>query len=167
MAKTNLKATLSKDSFGNLAKQVTLYKERYQKGVELGIEEATKQCYELICKMMSDSNLSSHISNVKWEFNSQSNIGKISTSDIVVMFHEFGTGIKGTQDDWANIFGYKVNQSGKGQKGWYFKNERLGYEGITHGLTSKHIFYKAMMETQKKLPQTVQISVSKTVGAMY
>lgn len=167
MTKTQLTATLSKDSFGNLAKKVQLYGEKYKLGISRGIEESTKQCYDLICKMMSSNNLSSHIGNIKWEFDNKTNKGKISTTDIVIIFHEFGTGIKGTQDEWANIFGYTVNSSGKGDKGWYFKNKNHGYDGITHGLTTKHIFYQAMLEMQKQLPKNVEISVSKTVGAMY
>lgn len=165
--KTQFVATLSKDSFGKIAKQVQLYKQRYKTGIQLGVEEATKRCYEIICKMMNQYNLSSHISNVKWEYNSKMHVGKVYTTDIVIIFHEFGTGAKGTQDEWANAFGYKVNQSGKGDKGWNFYNENRKYGGITHGLTSKHIFYQAMLTIQKQLSETVNVYVSKTVGAMY
>ncbi|MCI9585263.1 MAG: hypothetical protein HFH45_01345 [Bacilli bacterium] len=163
MAKTQLNVTLSKDSFGNLAKQVTLYKQRYKTGVEKGIKEATQECYDFICKKMKENNLSSHIGNIQCDVEN----GKISTTDIVIIFHEFGTGIKGTQDDWADAFAYTVNKSGKGEKGWYFHNDSKGYEGITHGLTAKHIFYQALLETQKKLPKTIQVSVTRTIGDMY
>lgn len=167
MARTKLVATLSKNSFGTLAKQVQQYGKLYKQGVALGVEEATKECYELICKLMSANNLSTHTGNVKWKFDSKTNIGTISTNDIVIIFHEFGTGIKGSQSEWANVFGYKVNQSGKGQTGWKFYNKEHGYGGITHGLETKKIFYQAFVEIRKKLPQTVSVSVSKTVGAMY
>lgn len=167
MAKTKLTATLSKDSFDKLAKQVRLFGEKYVNGVNLGIENATIECYELICKKLAENNLSNHIGNVAMRYDRETKTGKISTTDIVIIFHEFGTGIKGTQDEWASLFDYTVNASGKGEKGWYFKNETNGYEGITHGLTTKHIFYESLLEIQKKIPKTVALSVNRTVGAMY
>ena len=167
MARTKLTAVLSKDSFNQLANKVELFGQQYIKGLQLGIEEATNQCYQLISQKMETYGLSDHIGNIKVEFDLKNNIGKISTEDIVIIFHEFGTGIKGTQNKWADLFGYTVNQSGKGEDGWYFKNEKNNYEGITHGLTSKHIFYESLREIQQQLPRTVSISIAKTVGAMY
>lgn len=167
MSKTKLTASLAKNSFGQLAKQVQEYGKLYNQGIALGIEQATNECYDIIINLMKSSNLSNHTGNVEKKFDSKTNTGIISTSDIVIMFHEFGTGIKGTQDEWASAFGYVVNESGKGQAGWKFYNENQGYGGITHGLTSKKIFYQALMEMRKKLPTTVSISVSKTTGAMY
>ena len=100
-------------------------------------------------------------------YDKEKNIGKVYTSDIVIIFHEFGTGVRGKQDEWANAFEYKVNESGKGETGWFFENKTHGYSGITHGLTSKHIFYESMLEVRKIIPKTIALSISKTVGAMY
>lgn len=167
MSKTTLKANLSKDSLDRLIRQIELYGKNVQSGTQLGIEQTLKQVYELICDKMKSNNLEDHISSVSWKYDNITNSGYIKTNDIVIIFHEFGTGVKGSQDDWANTFGYTVNQSGKGEKGWKFYNAKHKYGGITHGLTSKHIFYEAMLEAEKRLPKNVQISVSKTVGAMY
>ena len=167
MSKTVLKANLSKDSLDRLINQIKIYGEKVQDGTQLGIEETLKETYEFICNKMKANNLEDHVSSVEWKYDSLKNSGYIKTNDIVIIFHEFGTGIKGTQDEWANAFDYQVNQSGKGEKGWFFYNKKNNYGGITHGLVSKHIFYEAMLEAEKKLPKNVQISVSKTVGAMY
>lgn len=135
--------------------------------MQLGVQEATELAYRTILQKMEQYNLSNHVGNVYMSYDKEKMIGKVYTSDIVLIFHEFGTGIKGKQDKWANEFDYQVNASGKGKKGWFFKNETHGYQGITHGLTAKHIFYETLMEVKKQLPKTVAISVSRTVGAMY
>lgn len=167
MARKKLQATLSKNSFNQLAKQVEMFGSQYIKGIQIGVEEATKQLYETIIKKLNDNNLSNHIGNVYYSYDNLARIGKVWTDDIVIIFHEFGTGVKGTQDNWASLFDYQVNQSGKGEKGWYFYNENGDYGGITHGLSTKHIFYESLMEIKKQLPKTMSVSVSRTIGEMY
>lgn len=167
MPKLKLQANLSKQSINNLIKEIKVYGNNIEKGISLGIEEATKNLYDLICAKMKTCNLEDHIGNIVYSYDKKEKIGKVKTNDIVIIFHEFGTGIKSTQDEWASYFDYQVNQSGKGQSGWFFENETYGYSGITHGLTAKHIFYESLLEIQKQLSKTISISVFKTTGAMY
>ena len=77
MARTKLTAVLSKDSFNQLANKVELFGQQYIKGLQLGIEEATNQCYQLISQKMETYGLSDHIGNIKVEFDLKNNIGKI------------------------------------------------------------------------------------------
>lgn len=161
MSKVIIKGNLSRNSFKQIVKELKDYKRKLNKGAELGIEEASLKLYDLILEKMDSYNLSDHKGEVKHE---KITIGKnqaykVYTNDIVIMFHEFGTGIKGTNDKWANTFGYTVNASGKGEKGWYFYNKKNNYGGITHGLTSKHIFYEALMEIEKDLAKEVQVQI--------
>lgn len=165
--KTVFQATFSKDSFGNIAKKIELYGKQLEQGVNIGVEKATKQLYELIIKKCEENNITIHKDEIKWKYYYDDKIGKVWTNDIVIIFNEFGTGINGIQDEWANTFGYQVNMSGKGEKGWYFKNEDHNYDGITHGILSKHIFYESLIEIRETLPKTIGIEVSKTVGKMY
>ena len=161
MSRIIIKGNLSRNSFKQIVKELKDYKMKLNKGAELGIEEASLKLYDLILEKMDSYNLSDHKGEVKHE---KITIGrhqayKVYTNDIVIMFHEFGTGIKGTNDKWANTFGYIVNASGKGEKGWYFYNKKNNYGGITHGLTSKHIFYEALMEIEKDLAKEVQVQI--------
>lgn len=161
MSRVIIKGNLSRNSFKQIVKELKDYKRKLNKGAELGIEEASLKLYDLILEKMDSYNLSDHKGEVKHE---KITIGrhqayKVYTNDIVIMFHEFGTGIKGTNDKWANTFGYTVNASGKGEKGWYFYNKKNNYGGITHGLTSKHIFYEALMEIEKDLAKEVQVQI--------
>lgn len=167
MNKIVLKGNLSKNSFDNLAKEVRLYTKRFNEGVGLGIEEATKMLYEMVIQNCKANNITIHHNNIYWDFDKTKQVGRVWTDDIVIIFNEFGTGIKGTQDEWANEMGYEVNQSGKGEIGWGFYNQEHGYGGITHGIESKHMFINALKELEPVLAKNVSISISKTVGNMY
>lgn len=167
MSKIVLKGTLTKNSFGHLAKQVEIYKERLNEGVSLGVEEATVKLYDLIIKNCAENNITLHHQYIYCEYDKIKHEGRVWTDDIVIIFNEFGTGIKGTQDEWANELGYQVNASGKGEEGWSFYNKEHNYGGITHGIRSKHMFINALQEIEPELAKDVSISISKTVGNMY
>ena len=167
MSKVTLKGNLTKNSFGNLAKQVELYKRRLNEGVGLGVEQATMELYDLIIKNCKDNNITIHHNNIFCKYDKDKKQGVVYTDDIVIIFNEFGTGIEGTQDEWANEMGYQVNESGKGQDGWYFYNREHNYGGITHGIRSKHMFINALKEIEQQLAKNVSIAISKTVGKMY
>lgn len=167
MSKIILKGNLSRNSFNNLAKEIEIYKQRLNEGINLGIEEATKKLYDLVIKNCKENNITIHHNNIHYDYDKDNNVGRVWTKDIVIMFNEFGTGIKGTQDDWANEIGYKVNQSGKGEEGWKFYNKEHKYGGITHGIVSKHMFINALKEIEPQLAKEISISISKTLGDMY
>lgn len=167
MSKTTLKGNLSKNSFDKLSKQVKEYKTRLNKGFNLGIKEATEKLYDLIIEKCIENNITIHYENIFMEYDEIKKIGRVYSNDEVIVLNEFGSGIKGTQDEWANKFGYQVNLSGKGKEGWKFYNQEHGYGGITHGIPSKHMFYEALKEIEKELAKDVQISIDKTIGKWY
>ena len=167
MSKITLKGNLTKNSFNHLARQISFYKENLNKGLDLGIEELTMKLYDIVIKNCRENNITLHHQYIYAEYDKKKNIGRVWTDDIVIIFNEFGTGIKGTQDAWANFFDYKVNASGKGFFGWYFYNKDHKYGGITHGIESKHIFINALKEIQSEITNNIEVSISKTVGSMY
>ena len=167
MATKKITIDLSEKSLNNLIKEISQYGTNINEGLKLGVEEITHKLYKSILNKMAQYNLSNHESEVHETYDSKTKIGKVYTNDIVVIFHEFGTGIKGTQDDWASGFDYTVNKSGKGEIGWGFYNKERGYGGITHGLTTKHIFYESLLEIQKEVPKTIGFTIARTTGAMY
>ncbi len=167
MPTKKLTVDLSEKSLNNLIKEIQKYGTNLDKGIKIGVEEITHMLYQSILSKMAQYNLQDHESEVHENYDEKTEIGKVYTNDIVVIFHEFGTGIKGTQDEWASSFDYNVNQSGKGEIGWGFYNEKHGYGGITHGLTTKHIFYESLLEIQKEVPKTIGFTIAKNTGAMY
>ena len=167
MSKITLKGNLTKNSLGHLARQISFYKENINKGLDLGIEELTMKLYDIVIRNCRENNITLHHQYIYAEYDKKSNIGRVWTDDIVIIFNEFGTGINGIQDAWANFFDYKVNLSGKGLKGWYFRNDEHNYEGITHGIMSKHMFINALKEIQKDIPNNIEVSILRTAGRMY
>ncbi len=173
MSKVILKGSLSRSSFQKLIKDLEKYKSDLRKGANLGVKEASLKFYNLVIAKMKNYNLSNHISEVKYEDLStdKTQAYRVYTNDIVIMFHEFGTGIKGTDDTWANSFGYKVNDTGKGEAGWWYPTDlsdpnphkwtdKSGQlRALTHGLTSKHIFYESLKEIEKDLAKEVQLKI--------
>ena len=159
--------SLNKQSLQKASKKLKEFGKNLKGSIEIDIEKATKKLYDKIIENCKDNNITIHDSNIFWEYDKNTNTGKVWTDDIVIQFNEFGTGIKGTQDSWANSFDYKVNQSGKGEKGWYFKNNEHLYNGITHGIVSKHMFYNALLEMQLELPKTISITIKRLIGDMY
>ena len=121
----------------------------------------------LVIENCVKNNITLHHENIYYKYDKTINEGRVWTDDIVIIFNEFGTGIKGSQDEWANAMGYQVNLSGKGEEGWRFYNEEHDYGGLTHGIVSKHMFINALKEIEPQLAKTISVSISKTVGAMY
>lgn len=179
MSKTRLTVSLSRSSFQNLAQQVKLYKERLNKGVELGVQEATKQLYDLIIANCISNNLANYQSDIHWEYDETTKTGRVYTDQIIIIFNEFGTGREGKQDSWATELGYTVNASGKGDKGWWYpttltdpnpykwvdKDGQL--RALTHGLPSKHIFYNALKEIEPLLAKDIGLNIARLTGDMY
>ena len=162
MSQVILKGSLSRNSFLALSKEVTQYKKNFNKALQLGVKEASEEFLKMVRDKCDKYNLSDHKDNIILEdISTNKNVAyKIYTNDIVLIFHEHGTGIEGKQDGWASSFQYTVNMSGKGEKGWYFFNEKGNYGGITHGLTTKHIFYECLRELEPRLANKVQIGIN-------
>ena len=159
--------SLNKQSLQKASKKLKQFGKNLKSNIEIDIEKVTKKLYDKIIENCKDNNITIHDSNIYWEYDKNTNIGKVWTDDIVIQFNEFGTGIMGTQDSWANTFNYKVNQSGKGDEGWFFENKDHLYKGITHGIESKHMFYNALSEMQLELPKTISITIKRLIGDMY
>ena len=149
------------------SKRIQLLGKNIKNSVSSDIEKATDNLYNKIIENCKREGITIHYNNIYKEYDESLNIGKVWTDDIVIQFNEFGTGIKGVQDEWANTFNYVVNQSGKGLLGWGFYNKEHRYGGITHGIESRHLFYNALLDIQDELPETVSFTVTRLIGAMY
>lgn len=161
MAKKTISFSLSRGSFEKAIREINTFKKEYKNAVNLGVEKATKRLYELVINNCRDVGITIHDANIHWEYDRNTNVGRVWTNDIVIIFNEFGTGIRGTQDDWATQLGYNVNESGKGETGWRFYNIEHNYGGITHGINSRHMFYNALKTLENELSSDINIYVKR------
>lgn len=103
-------------------------------------------------------------------------MGIVWSNSAVIYFNEFGTGVRGNQDDWASKHGYQVNSSGKGSTGWWYPTDEsdpnpykwTGEDGqlraLTHGLDSGHMFYNALLQIQSEFGQMLDMTIGKAIG---
>lgn len=135
-----------------------------EKSVDDGLKKATDIAYKRVVDNASYNHIVNHLGSIKKDdYSPATKKGVVYSSDPVIIFNEFGTGIRGTQDEWADKFGYQVNASGKGESGWFYPKEDGTY-GFTHGLPSRHMFYDAYLDTKKDIGKIVGIELSKNVG---
>ncbi len=162
-----MKINLSKQSLQKAIKELEVFGKKLESSINLDIEKATDELYNKVIENCKNNNITLHYNNIHKEYDRSLNIGKVWTDDIVIQFNEFGTGIEGVQDKWANYFEYVVDESGRGELGWGFYNKEHRYGGITHGIETRHMFYDALVEMQEELPNNISITVGRLIGDMY
>ncbi len=72
----------------------------------------------------------------------------------LVKLLEYGTGIYGERDTVDNgaSHGYKPNMSGKGSKGWYYRDRVTGERVATHGIYPRHFMHKGAEAMRSEIP---------------
>lgn len=147
-----------------LEAQLRKIEKNFEKSVDDGLKKTTEIAYKRVIDNASYNHIVNHLSSIKKEdYDPATKRGVVYSSDPVIIYNEFGTGIRGTQDEWANKFGYQVNASGKGESGWVYPKGD-GTFGFTHGLPSRHMFYDAYIDTKKDVGRIVGIELSKNIG---
>ena len=181
---------LSKKSLEQAKKLVQKYENSYKKGVNNSIRVATEKAYQRVIDNCIASgtynNLSNYTSAIQWEFDEKTNVGKvwvksegIGSPGLVIILHEFGTGIRGTANDYAEAHGYTINESGKGAEGWWYPttesdpNPYKWVDGdgqlraLTHGVPSYLMFYHAFEDTKEEFKDIVNIELNGEIGKLY
>lgn len=169
MSKIVLKASLGKNSFNHLAKQLSIVRDGIKQGANLGIEEATKKLYEKVIENCKAVGITKHDANIYYEYDKNTNIGRVWTDDVVIMFNEFGTGVVGKNNshDWSKEFDWQYDVNNHGDKGWLFYNEEEGFGGRTKGLEVRRMFYNALVDMEDEIASEVSIGISKTIKNLY
>lgn len=177
MKTLKLSTGLSKKQIENLKIQLEKVKLAYQNGSENFVDYATTRLYDLFvtnCNKLGINN-----PEIKREYNKKTKIGRVYTNDLVVIFNEFGTGIKGTQDEWANKHNYRVNASDKGNRGWWYPTDRHDpnphkwkdkngqLRALTHGLSSRHMLYDAYRQLQSEFSEIIEMTIGEMEGDLY
>lgn len=161
---------LSKKSLEEAKKFLNKYQEAYSKGVDNAVKYATEMMYNKVLECCYANGISNHTSQIQWQYDNNSKIGRVWTNDMVIIFNEMGTGIAGSNNPHPNPDGpfkswkYDVNEHG--EKGWKYPKEDGTY-GWTKGLPSRHMFYSAFQDIKDEIGNIVDIEIRKTVGDLY
>lgn len=158
--------------------QLEKVEKAYDKGCENLVEYATIRLYELFVQNCSSNNIKNPSGRINYEYNKESKIGRVYTDDMIIIFNEFGTGIKGVNDEWSSKYGYQVNASGREDGWWYptnesdpnpykWKDESGQLRAFTHGLDSRHMLYDAYMQLQSEMGDVIEMTLGKALGDLY
>lgn len=154
--------------------EVIKYIEQYNKslnqGIDNGIQRLTEIAYKIVKQYCEDVNLSEHLDSITWEYDSINKIGKVSTSDEVIIFKEMGTGVVGSNNPHpsptSEFSSWKYDVNNHGEKGWKYP-KKDGTYGWTKGLPSSSMFYNAFNDIQKYVDSNIQVEVHKTTNNIY
>lgn len=161
---------LSKKSLEEAKKFLNKYQEAYSKGIDNAVKYATEMMYNKVLEYCYANGISNHTSQIKWQYDDNTKIGRVWTNDMIIIFNEMGTGIVGSNNPHPNPDGpfkswkYDVNEHG--EKGWKYPKEDGTY-GWTKGLPSRHMFYSAFQDIKDEIGNIVDIEIRKTVGDLY
>lgn len=143
MAKVTLAMELSKTSIQKTIKKLQNIKSRTSENMKLATIDLMGITFETLKKVLIANNLSNHIDEVKKEITNNGLGFRIWTTDMIIIFNEYGTGItgEGTHPEPKN-YKYNVQSKFKDEKGrWvYYNDETLSYV-TTDGMQAKHMFY--------------------------
>lgn len=183
MKKIALQTNLSVKQIQELKKQLEQIKIAYEHGCENFVEYATKRFYDLVILNCNSAGIVNHLNTIKWKYDKNTKTGCVYTDgtrdSLVIIFNEFGTGIKGIQDEWASEHNYQVNKSGKGAEGWWYSSSESDpnpykwttpngeIRALTHGLESRHMFYDALIQLQSEFSEMIEITFGKALGDLY
>lgn len=168
--KTLLTMELSKKSLEEAKKFLNKYKDAYSKGIDNAVKYATEMMYNKVLEYCYANGISNHTSQIKWEYDENTKIGRVWTNDMVIIFNEMGTGITGATNPHPNPFtqfkSWKYDVNEHGEKGWVYPKDDGTY-GWTKGLPSRHMFYDAFNDIKNEIGDIVEIELQKTVGDLY
>lgn len=168
--KTLLTMELSKDSLKNAINYLNKFKDAYEKGIDSAVLHATEMMYEKVKQYCYEVGISEHTNNIYMEYDYNTKIGKVGTSDMVLIFNEMGTGLTGANNSHPspseNFKSWKYDVNEHDEKGWYYPKDDSTY-GWTKGLPSRHMFYDAFNDIKDEVGDIVEVELRKTVGDLY
>lgn len=159
-------AVLSSNSFKDLAKFVEEYKQALIQGQSSGIKKLTEIGLQRVID--NSPNINSGRLGISLDTEITPELGRIYTSDEVIIFNEFGTGIIGLNNSHpeASAKGWRYDVNEHGEKGWYY----LGDDGEYHwtkGLPAGKMFFNTKQELEQIAKETMSIELNKSTEDIY
>ena len=161
-----IKIELSKQSLERAKKLIQKFANEYEQGIKDAIRTATEAMYEKVLEYCHDSEIYNHIDAIHWEYNEETNIGRVWTNDWVLLFNEYGTGVVGSQNPHPNANGWTYDMNQHGERGWYYPKGDGTY-GWTKGLPSKHMFYDAFEDIKDLIGDKIHVEMQSLSGKFY
>lgn len=145
---------LSKKSIQETIKKLESIKNRTNENLRLATADLMNSTYDMLCQLLEENNLSNHISSLKAELTDDGLGFRIYTNDMIIIFHEYGTGI--------------FNSNGNGTPQWTYYSEKYTNEKGTHffttsGMPAKHIFYDVEQFLAENAKEYYNVAVEKTL----
>lgn len=123
------------------------------------VEHLTLAFFESVKSHCYSNNVVNDVDDIHYDYNNATNIGRVYTSNYVVIFNEMGTGIVGSNNPHPNPkLEWKYDVNNHGEKGWIYKKKDGSY-GWTKGLPAKHMFYDAFEEIKAEAKDTIKIEI--------
>ena len=138
---------LSKKSIQETIQRLQRIENKTQENFILATKDLMEAVYQALIDVFNSNNLSNHISSLNKELTDGGLGFRIWTNDWIVIFNEYGTGVKG-EGTHQNSDGYKYNEHKRTETEeklnipnnyWIYYKDGDFY--ITNGMEAKHIFY--------------------------
>lgn len=142
---------LSEKSIQEIIRKIQKIETRTDENMKLATKDLMEVAYSTLVKVYKENNLSNHISTIKKEITAKGFGFKIWTDDWVVIFNEYGTGVRGdgTHPD-SGDYKYNVSSEFKDEFGrWIYYNDDLDSYITTSGMRAKHMFYDVEQAIRK------------------
>lgn len=168
---------MSKKSLDEAKDLIRRYKNNYERGICDSVRLATESLYQKVLQKCYENGIDKHTDAIHWDYDENTRTGRVWTHDYVLIFNEMGTGVVGLYHPHPMAGGWKYDQKGHGEKGWWYPCEPTNpyaylckdgvYRAWTKGLPSRRMFYDAYCEIADELANYVKIEMEKNVGNLY
>jgi len=173
---------LSVKSMNQASKLLKDFEDNYIKGISNSIKAATEGLYNKVLAYCYSNNIN-NTDPIHWDYDENTNVGRVWTNDWTLIFNEMGTGVVGASsphpspaDPFKN---WVYDEGGHGESGWWYpttESDANPHKWVdpdgqlrawTKGLPSRHMFYSAFQDIKDELGDYVNVELQKTVGNMY
>ena len=174
---------LSVESINQATKLLQDFENNFKKGISNSIKAATEAMYDKVVAYCYLNGIGNHVEDIHWEYDENTNTGRVWTKDNVIIFNEMGTGVVGSNNPHPSPTGpfksWKYDVKSHGEKGWWYPTVASDPNPIkwidkdgqlrawTKGLPSRHMFYSAFEDIKEGLGDYVEVELRKTIGNMY
>ena len=136
---------LSIQTLQEVQKKLQKKENNLKNNIKLATIDLMETTYELLIELYKNNNLINHTNTLYRELIDDGNGFRIWTNDWIVIFNEYGTGVKGsgTHPNSMN-YKYNIDSKYKDKNGkWVYFNKTIDSFVTTQGMVAKHMFYDA------------------------
>ena len=134
-------------------------KEKINSGFIKSVEELTRMGYEYMRSIVKiDSG--ELAGSITYEYDKQSNTGKILVGASYAIFVEYGTGIVGKSNPHPEpIAGWTYDAGGHGEAGWTYYDEKQGKYCHTYGQGASAFVYRTVEYLKQQADEIVRVNM--------